>query len=277
MLDAVAPRPIAFASTLDADGNPNLAPFSFFNAFSSNPPTLVFSANRKVRDNTTKDTYKNIKATGEVVINVVSYNFVRKAALASVEFPHGISEFEKVGLTQLSSEIVKPFRVAESPVHFECRVKDIIELGEKGGAGNLFICEILLMHIREDILNDQGNIDFNKIDLCARMGAARYCRASGNAVFEIVQPVNKIGIGFDQLPENVKRSKILTGNELAELASMEQLPDEIEVQQFSGDDFLKELKSKFTGESLEEQLHHYAKKLLKEGKKEIAWRALLQK
>src|ERR1051325_10591436 len=180
MLGAIAPRPIAFASTVDINGNSNLAPFSFFNAFSSNPPVVIFSANRRVKDGTTKDTYANIKATREVVINAVSHKFVRKMALASIEYPTGVNEFQKAGFTPLKSEMVKPFRVAESPVQHECVVRDIIELSEKGGAGNLFICEILLMHINEEVLDANGRIDPHKIDLCARMSGPLYCRASGD-------------------------------------------------------------------------------------------------
>jgi len=278
-LSAVAPRPIAFASTVDEGGNPNLAPFSFFNAFSSNPPVLVFSANRRIKDGSTKDTYSNIKATREVVINTVSYNFVRMAALASIEYPSHINEFEKAGLTPLKSEMVKPFRVAESAVHFECKVNDIIELGEKGGAGNLFICEVLLMHINEDVMDSQGRIDPHKIDLCARMGGPLYCRASGDAVFEINQPPEKIGIGFDKLPPKIKTSKVFTGNDLAELASVEQLPDEDQVAAFRNENAgFKELLQRFQNdrESLEWHAHQYARKLLREKNVHKAWQLLMQ-
>ncbi len=278
-LSAVAPRPIAFASTVDKNGNPNLAPFSFFNAFSSNPPVLVFSANRRIKDDSAKDTYSNIKANREVVINTVSYKFVRKAALASIEYPSDVNEFEKAGLTPLKSELVKPFRVAESAVHFECRVNDIIELGEKGGAGNLFICEVLLMHIDEEVLDPQGRIDPHKIDLCARVGGPLYCRASGDAVFEINQPPEKIGIGFDKLPAKIKTSKVLTGNDLAELASVEQLPDEAAVAAFRNDNAaFKELLLRFQNdsESLEWHVHEYALKLLREKNIVKAWQLLLQ-
>ena len=278
LLSAVAPRPIAFASTIDEKGNPNLAPFSFFNAFSSNPPILVFSANRRVKDNSTKDTYSNIKATREVVINTVSYQFIRKMALASIEYPADVNEFEKAGFTPLPSEMVKPFRVAESSVQFECKVNDIIELGEGGGAGNLFICEVLLMHINEDVLDAQGRIDPHKIDLCARMGGPLYCRASGEAVFEIAQPPEKIGIGFDRIPAKVKMSRVLTGNDLAELASIEQLPNSDEIASFKDDPAYQELLSRFhlDAESLEWHVHEYAKQLLKEKKITEAWQLLMQ-
>ncbi len=277
LLSAVAPRPIAFASTVDENGNPNLAPFSFFNAFSSNPPILVFSANRRVKDGKTKDTYANIKATREVVINAVSYRFVRKMALASIEYPAEVNEFEKAGFTPLKSEIVKPFRVAESPVQFECKVKNIIELGEGGGAGNLFICEVALLHISDEVLDAQGRIDPDKIDLCARMGGPLYCRASGDAVFEIVQPPERIGMGFDSLPAKIKASKVLTGNDLAELASIEKLPDAEEIASFKNEPAFKELQERFRNdaESFEWHVHDYARQLLKEKSTLKAWQALL--
>ncbi|GIV34664.1 MAG: flavin reductase [Chitinophagales bacterium] len=278
LLSAVAPRPIAFASTLSETGVPNLAPFSFFNCFSSNPPILIFSANRRQTNNTTKDTYANIRATREVVINTVSYSFVRKMALASIDYPADVNEFEKAGFTPLPSEKIKPFRVAESPVQFECKVNDIIELGTGGGAGNLFICEILLMHVKDEVLSGEGRIDPNKIDLVARMGGPLYCRASGDALFQIVQPFDKIGIGFDQLPTKIRDSKVLTGNELAELASVEALPSDEEIKSFSADPRYCQLVERFRNdpESLEYHVHEYARQLLKEGQKEKAWQLLLQ-
>jgi flavin reductase (DIM6/NTAB) family NADH-FMN oxidoreductase RutF len=259
MLSSIAPRPIAFASTVNKEGQANLAPYSFFNCFSSNPPILVFSSNRRVRDNSTKDTLSNIEATREVVINVVSYNFVRQMALASIEYPSNISEFEKAGFTPIASETVKPFRVAESPAQYECKVKDIIPLGTEGGAGNLFICEVQLLHIHKAVLNQQGKIDVNKIDLCGRMGANNYVRASGNAVFELNQPVNKLGIGFDRLPATIRFSKILTGNDLAQLAAVEQLPDTFFNATFSS----------------EENIHVEAKKLIAQNDIEGAWKVLI--
>jgi flavin reductase (DIM6/NTAB) family NADH-FMN oxidoreductase RutF len=225
MLGAVAPRPIAFASTISIDGVPNLAPYSFFNAFSSNPPIMIFSSNRRVANNTTKDTLKNVQDTGEVVINVVPHNIVRQMTLASIEYPKDISEFEKAGLTPLPSTKIRPFRVAESPVNMECVVDQIIPLGDGGGAGNLIVCRMVLMHIDERILNDKGRIDPHKIDLMGRMGRFYYARASGAAVSEIVQEVTAMGVGFDGLPPAIRHSKILTGNELAQLASLTALPD----------------------------------------------------
>ena len=225
ILGSVAPRPIAFVSTLDENGKANLAPYSFFNAFSSNPPIVVFSSNRRVADNSTKDTLHNIRETGEAVINVVNYEIVRQMTLTSIEYESAISEFDKSGLTPISSSMVKPFRVKESPVQMECRVKEIITLGDQGGAGHLIICDVLCMHINEDVLSEKGRIDPHKIDLMGRMGRFYYVRASGNAVHEIMQRVNEKGIGFDALPESLRTSKFLTGNEIAELAACTTLPD----------------------------------------------------
>jgi flavin reductase (DIM6/NTAB) family NADH-FMN oxidoreductase RutF len=228
ILGAVAPRPIAFASTISVDGVPNLAPYSFFNAFSSNPPILIFSSNRRVANNTTKDTLKNVEETGEVVINVVTHSISRQMALASIEYGPEVDEFVKAGFTPLPSERVKPFRVAESPVQMECVVDKILPLGDDGGAGNLIFCKIVMMHISEDILTETGRIDPHKIDLMGRMGRFYYARASGEAVEEIVQDVTRIGIGFDGLPAIIRHSKILTGNDLAHLASLPALPSQVE-------------------------------------------------
>jgi flavin reductase (DIM6/NTAB) family NADH-FMN oxidoreductase RutF len=224
ILAAVAPRPIAFASTLSSNGIPNLAPYSFFNAFSSNPPILIFSSNRRVANNTTKDTLKNVEDTGEVVINVVPHAIVRQMAVASIEYDAEVDEFAKAGLTPLASERVRPFRVAESPVQMECKVEKILPLGAGGGAGNLIVCNIVMMHIAEQVLNDKGRIDPHKIDLMGRMGRFYYARASGAAIEEIVQEVTAIGIGFDGLPANARNSNVLTGNDLGQLASLLALP-----------------------------------------------------
>ncbi len=236
ILGAVSPRPIAFASTISTDGIPNLAPYSFFNAFSSNPPILIFSSNRRVANNTTKDTLKNVEDTGEVVINVVPHAIVRQMALASIEYGPDVNEFVKSGLTPLPSERVKPFRVAESPVQMECKVEQILPLGEGGGAGNLIICRIVLMHISESVLNEKGRIDPHKIDLMGRMGRFYYVRASGTAIEEIVQEVTSMGIGFDGLPPALLQSHILTGNNLGQLASLTALPDEAAARQILADD-----------------------------------------
>ncbi len=220
LLGAVAPRPIAFASTIDSQGTHNLAPYSFFNCFSSNPPVLVFSSNRRVSTNTTKDTLHNIEQTREVVINVVNYSIVRQMALTSIDYPTHISEFKKAGLTPVPSDLVKPMRVAESPAQMECKVQEIIPLGESGGAGHLIICEVVRMHLQEEVLDEDGKINPHKMDLMGRMGRAFYVRASGESIHKIFQPFNIPGIGFDNLPAGIRNSDILTGNNLGMLASL---------------------------------------------------------
>jgi len=224
LLGAIAPRPICFASTIDKEGNPNLSPFSFFNVFGSKPPILIFSPARRVRDNSIKHTLENVIETKEVVINIVNYAIVQQMSLSSCEYPKGVSEFEKSGLTPLASELVKPFRVKESPVQFECKVLEVKETGTEGGAGNLIICEVLMMHINDEVLNEQQQIDPHKIDLVARMGFDYYCRASGNAVFEVAKPNQQLGIGLDALPDFIKQSNILTGNHLGQLGNSTSIP-----------------------------------------------------
>jgi flavin reductase (DIM6/NTAB) family NADH-FMN oxidoreductase RutF len=258
ILGAVAPRPIAFASTISTDGVPNLAPYSFFNAFSSNPPLLIFSSNRRVANNTTKDTLKNCEDTGEVVINVVSYDISRQMALTSIEYGPEVDEFKKAGFTPLPSERIKPFRVAESPVQMECVVEKIMPLGEGGGAGNLIFCRIVLMHISETILSPTGRIDPHKIDLMGRMGRFYYARASGDAVTEIVQEVTSIGIGFDGLPESVRHSPVLTGNQLALLAALTALPSPSDALETLGNDPLL-AKARAEG-----TMHQYIRTLLEQ-------------
>ncbi|MBK8194287.1 MAG: flavin reductase family protein [Lewinellaceae bacterium] len=260
ILGAVAPRPIAFASTISTDGVPNLAPYSFFNAFSSNPPILIFSSNRRVANNTTKDTLKNAEDTGEVVINVVSHHIVRQMAVASIEYGAEINEFEKAGFTPLPSEMVKPFRVAESPVHMECKVEKILPLGEMGGAGNLVVCRIVLMHIAESVLNEKGRIDPHKIDLMGRMGRFYYVRASGAAIEEIEQVVTVIGIGFDGLPPGIRDSRILTGNNLGQLAGLPALPDTAEAMALAATD--ARVQQILSGKNSIRELHAYAKEAL---------------
>jgi flavin reductase (DIM6/NTAB) family NADH-FMN oxidoreductase RutF len=264
MLASIAPRPIAFASTIDKDGNPNLAPFSFFNAFGSNPPIVVFSPARRVRDNSVKHTLENIHETKEVVINSVNYSMVRQTSLASSDYPKGVNEFAKAGFTPVPSLIVKPFRVKESPVQMECKVLEVKETGQLGGAANLIICEILLMHIDDSILTDEKKIDPNKIDLVARMGGDLYCRASGSALFEVTKPLNVPGIGIDHLPESIRDSKILTGNNLGQLGNIQRLPDESAVREFARKDFMKELHTRYGHDKniLREKLHELAKTLL---------------
>lgn len=270
ILGAVAPRPIAFASTLSADGTPNLAPYSFFNAFSSNPPILIFSSNRRVSNNTTKDTLKNVEDTGEVVINVVSHAIVRQMALCSVEYDASVNEFEKAGFTPLPSERVKPFRVAESPVQMECKVEQILPLGEKGGAGNLIICRIVLMHIDERVLSETGRIDPHKIDLVARMGRFYYARASGPAIFEIAQTVTAIGVGFDVLPEGLRHSAVLTGNDLGHIAALTALPSREEVLAIANDE--RVVAALAQGTPID-ALHRLAKQLIGQNEVEMGAKA----
>lgn len=274
---AVGPRPIAFASTIDNQGRLNLSPFSFFNLFSTNPATLIFSPSRRVRDNTTKHTLENARQTGEVVINVVNYAIVQQASLSSVEYPEGVNEFTKAGLTPIESELVKPFRVKESPVQFECKVKEIIELGTEGGAGNLIVCEVLLMHINDDVLDANGHIDPFKIDLVARMGNNWYCRANGDALFEVTKPVTTIGIGVDAIPDKIRLSPILTGNNLGQLGNVEQLPTADEVEAYKQHGAILELYEDYKNsrEGLETHLHTVAKGLLAQNKVEEAWKVLL--
>ncbi|MCD8529269.1 MAG: flavin reductase family protein [Chitinophagales bacterium] len=223
---AVGPRPICWASTVNEHSDLNLAPYSFFNAFGSNPPILVFSSNRRGRDNTTKDTLHNISNTMEVVINVVPYSLVNQMNICSTDYPSTVNEFTKAGVTPIDSIMVKPKRVKESPVQFECKVKEIISLGEVGGAGNLFICEIVYMHLNESILDEQGMIDPYKIDLVGRMGKEYYVRANGDAIFEINNPFEKMNLGFDGLPKHIVESNFLTGNQIAQLAMETELPNE---------------------------------------------------
>lgn len=228
---AIAPRPIAFASTIDINGNPNLSPFSFFNIFSANPPILVFSPARRMRDNTTKHTLHNCQNTHEVVINVVNYDLVQQMSLSSTEYPEGVNEFEKSGLTPIKSLLVKPFRVAESPVQLECKVNQIIPLGTEGGAGNLIICEIVQIHISEKVLDENGKINQRKMDLVARLGNNWYCRAN-DGLFEVQKPLATIGIGVDAIPDFIKESSIFDGNDLGKLGNTENLPTLEEINIF---------------------------------------------
>jgi flavin reductase (DIM6/NTAB) family NADH-FMN oxidoreductase RutF len=271
---AIAPRPICFASTMDEDGQPNLSPFSFFNLFGSNPPTLIFSPARRVRDNTIKHTLENIYATKEVVINVVTYAMVQQASLSSCEYPRGTSEFEKAGFTPVASEKIKPFRVKESPVQFECIVRQVIETGQEAGAGNLVICEPVLIHINDGILNSNGVIDPHKIDLVARMGADYYCRASGDAVFEVAKPITSLGIGVDALPGTIRNSHILTGNNLGQLANVAQQPV---IDPAFEDAHLRNIFQYYSiaPEEMEKELHRYAQQLLEKKQVQEAWQVLL--
>ena len=229
LLGSIGPRPIAFASTVDKEGNRNLAPFSFFNVFSANPPILIFSPARSGRMNTTKDTHNNVKEVAEVVINVVTYDMVHQMSLASSPFEAGVDEFEKAGFTPVASDTIRPFRVKESPVQMECKVLEVKELGQNGGAGNLVICEVLKIHISESVLDEKGMIDQEKIDLVSRMGGNWYCRANGESLFEVDKPLTTIGIGVDALPAKIKMCKELTGNDLGILGNLQSIPNDEEM------------------------------------------------
>ena len=233
LLGTVAPRPIALASTVDSAGNVNLSPFSFFNIFSTRPAILVFSPSRRQRDNTTKHTLENILETKEVVINTVSYAIVEQVSLASSEYGKGINEFSKAGLTEIKSERVRPPRVMESPASFECRVLEVKSLGTQGGAGNLVICEVILIHVQDIILGSKGKIDPQKVDSVARMGADFYCRVNGDSIFELPKPGFPVGIGIDLLPDHIRTSPVLTGNNLGRLANIDRIPTTDEVKDFS--------------------------------------------
>lgn len=276
LLGSVGPRPICFASTIDKEGVRNLAPFSFFNVFSSNPPIAVFSPARSGRTGQQKDTYNNVKEVPEVVINIVDYSMVHQMSLASSPYNPNEDEFIKSGLTAVDSEMVKPWRVKESPVQMECKVNEVIELGEGGGAGNMIVCEILKIHIAESILDENQAIDQKKIDLVARMGGDWYCRADENSMFEIKKPITTRGIGVDEMPQEIVTSNILTGNDIGQLGGIEALPNETEVNDYK----LTELIELFVSledapKKLEKELHLRAKELLKENKLTEAWKTLL--
>ena len=269
MLGAVAPRPIALASTIDSDGNVNLSPFSFFNAFSANPPILVFSPARRVRGNTTKHTLENCISTKEVVINIVDYNMVEQMSLSSTEYPEGVNEFTKSGFTELASESIKPPRVLEAPASFECRVKEVIPLGAEGGAGNLVICEVILAHFNERILDEHNKIDPFKLDAVARMGGNWYTRAQGDSIFEIPKPIRNLGIGYDQIPEHIRQSEILTANNLGRLGNIESIPNKVDSDIFKKNEAVKRCNNDIA------LLHKLAQELLSQGKVEEAWKVLL--
>lgn len=277
LLTAVAPRPICFASTIDKDGKPNLSPFSFFNVFGSNPATFIFSPAKRVRDQSLKHTLENVYETKEVVINVVSFAMVQQMNLASCEYPKGVNEFTKSGFTQLQSIKVKPFRVKESPVQFECKVIDIIETGKEGGAGNLIIAEMLLMHISPDVLTADGKMDQQKMDLVGRMGSDWYVRASGSALFEVPKPSRNLGIGYDALPDLIKQSNYLTANNLGMLANVELLPDtdSIAIYKHINKQLLSILNQDLITDEKRDALHKLAQQLLSENKVAEAWKVLL--
>ncbi|MAW96796.1 MULTISPECIES: flavin reductase family protein [unclassified Leeuwenhoekiella] len=268
---AVSPRPIAFASTLDAQGKPNLAPYSFFNVFSSNPPIVVFSPVRRGRDNTTKHTLDNILETKEVVINIVNYAMVQQMSLASTEYDAGVDEFIKAGFTKVESEAVKPFRVKESPVQLECKVKEVVAMGDDGGAGNLVICEVLRMHLHEEILDEAGRIDDHKIDLVARMGGNWYTRAI-DGMFEVPKPLRNLGVGVDQIPEAFRNSSILTGNDLGRLGNVDVLPQAEEIRAYLSED--EQLQHLATDKD-NPDLHLRIKELISNNKILEAWKLIL--
>lgn len=273
VVGSITPRPIAFVSTIDEKGVRNLAPYSFFNAFSSNPPILIFSSNRRVTNNTTKDTLHNVRVTGEVVVNVVTYSMVRQTAVASIEFPSEVSEFDKTGFTPVESEFVKPCRVAESPIHMECRVEDIITLGEHGGAGHLIICRIICMHISEDVISDQDRIDPVKLDVVGRLGRAYYTRVNAESIMTIVQSVTQLSIGYDQLPETIRQSNILTGNDIGLLAGLYEIPAVDDSLAWVNQD---EKAKRLLAESLDmTAIHEYAHALLDQMKCEEALKLLV--
>lgn len=261
LLGAVTPRPIAFASTIDKRGAVNLSPFSFFNCFGANPPLLIFSPARRGRDNTTKHTYENVLEVPEVVINIVNYPMVQQTSLASTEYPRGVNEFMKAGFTEVPSVMIKPPRVGESPVSMECKVLQVVQTGNTGGAGNLVICQVLLMHVKEEVIDDKGSsIDPFKLDAVARLGREWYCRVQGDSIFQVPRPNEKIAIGIDQLPPSIRNSKILTGNDLGLLASVEHIQEAKE--------------STRTGRIDLETTHRRAQKYLHEGKITEAWNVL---
>ncbi|NCA85731.1 MAG: flavin reductase family protein [Clostridia bacterium] len=277
LLGAVAPRPIAFASTVDAQGNSNLSPFSFFNAFGVNPTTLIFSPSRRGRDNTTKHTYQNIKEVPEVVINVVNYDIVHQVSLASTEYAKGVNEFIKAGFTPLPSETIRPFRVKESPVQFECKVRQVIETGDGGGAANLVICEITMIHVHEDVLDENDIPDADKIRLVGRHTGDYYVKAFGESLFKVAKPLLRMGMGIDELPEHIRLSKILTGNHLGKLGNIEAMPDTEAIKRVKDSQEVRILFETLASQpvELEHQLQMLARKWLDEDHAEEALALLM--
>lgn len=274
---AIAPRPICFASTVDAAGNINLSPFSFFNMFSTNPPVCVFSPARRVRDNTTKHTLENILEVRECVINIVNYDMVQQMSLSSTEYAKGVNEFEKAGFTMEPSQLVRPPRVMEAPVQMECLVTQVISLGEQAGAGNLIVAEVKLMHINEDILDESGKIDQEKIDLVARLGGDWYCRVTPENLFKVAKPLTTLGIGVDALPHDVRYSRELSGNDLGMLGNVEQLPTPEEIDDMRSDASVKEVLDATIGDASTRmrELHGLAKEFLRQGRVSDALKIVL--
>ncbi|QAA81863.1 flavin reductase family protein [Aequorivita sp. H23M31] len=272
LLGAVSPRPVAFASTMDKEGKVNLSPFSFFNVFGARPPVLIFSPARRGRDNTTKHSYENVLEVPEVVINIVSFEMVHQVSLASTEYAKGVNEFKKAGFTEIPSDIVKPPRVAEAPVQLECKVMKVISLGNEGGAGNLVICEVVKLHIKKDILDENGVIDPHKIDTIARLGGNWYTRAKAG-LFQVPKPLTTLGIGVDMLPEEIQKSKVLTGNDLGMLGNIENFPNTEEINTFINAS--EELKL-ILNSGCSDTIHRKAQEFLSEGEVDKAWKVLLK-
>ena len=270
----IAPRPVCFASTINLAGEVNLSPFSFFNLFSSNPPIVVFSPARRIRDNTTKHTLQNVLEVPQVVINIVTYDMVQQVSLASCEYPRGTNEFIKAGFTPLPATLVKPPMVKESKARMECKVIEVKPLGTEGGAGNLVICEILMLHIDDGLLDEQGKIDQRKINHIARLGSDWYCVVNENNLFQVEKPQTETGIGVDALPAALRNSKILTGNNLGQLANVREMPV---IEPSFDDPRLKDIIQYYgvNPEEMENELHSYAKSLLDRGKLKEAWQVLL--
>ena len=267
LLSAVAPRPICFASTIDKDGKVNLSPFSYFNLFSVNPPIMIFSPSRRGRDNTTKHTLENVLEVKETVINIVNYDMVEQMSLSSTEYDEGVNEFVKAGFTQVPSDKVKPPRVGEAPVAFECVVDKVIALGDGPGAGNLVLAKVVQIHVKKAYLDAEGNLDTPKLDLVARMGGNWYCRANGDALFEIPKPIRTKGIGVDMLPEAARNSSVLTGNNLGRLGNLEELPTKDAIRRIAEH---PQVKSIIEGTMNVSEIHTLAQKWLEEGKTEDA-------
>jgi len=277
LISSIAPRPIAFASTIDDQGNVNLSPYSFFNVFSANPPVMIISPTKSVRTHTHKHTYENVKVHPEVVINVVNYGIIEQMSLASSAYEKGINEFVKSGLTQVPSNKVKPPRVAESPVSFECKVNQVIELSDEGGAGNLVICEVVMIHIQEQYLNSEGNLDSTQLDLVGRMGGSWYCRAHGTALFEVKRPGTGLGIGVDMLPQGIRQSRILTGNNLGKLGGLDQMPGDKEINEMEHHPRVQDVIQKYAlnSQNRKDELHQLAKECIEEGDPDTALKILL--
>lgn len=276
LLGAVSPRPIAFVSTVDRDGNVNLSPFSFFNVFSANPPVLIFSPARRVRDNTTKHTLDNVLEHPECAVSIVSYGMVQQMSLSSTEYEKGVNEFVKAGFKEGTSKLIKPPVIVDSPISFECKVLEVKPLGDEGGAGQLVICEVLLMHIQEQVLNENGAIDPHKLDPVGRMGADWYVRASGDALFEVPKPIKNKGIGVDKIPNHISKSTVLTSNHLGLLGNVEKLPSAEILKDFANEPEIRAILDSFDDEeNTELELHKLAADLLNEGEVDTAWKVLM--